>query len=407
MFVIFPISILTQYKFFYITTSFAVFSISILALYRTINVTWLLKKSIGVFVLFAMFYLSCLWSINPDGTVIRCLEISIFLLVFVNSLVWMRYVSYKKVRDLFVFLPFVIAAINVILLTIYGDIRPVNSAMHEEIGSYSNHSAAIMTAILPYIVYMLKFTPKKKILVGLSLVLNVSAILISQSRAAYLVMIISLILMGVLYNKGVKHTSIALGRYLLLLMGIMFITYCTTPDLLMESINRIASTKLYLTGELVRGETVDYERLLMYREGLNAIRENPFWGIGFGSLKEYMEEKHGYGKISHNILITIWAGSGILAVLIFFRLVYKVLQNLFTAYKTEKRSNPEKSYYYLASAISMVAMLIHGMFRSQLALPFFYFPLAMGVMLDKKAFLMIPAPKVQELNSVSGTSNAI
>lgn len=146
------------------------------------------------------------------------------------------------------------------------------------------------------------------------------ALIFTQSRASFIGFAVSIL--GLLFFSGRKGLSV-LGVMLVLLIWMV-------PEILPEKV----TTRFELTFlEEAQGnealeeqlETSAASRIRIWKESLDLIADHPL-GVGFAQFKHFIGYygTHG-GRDSHNFYILTWAELGIVGLLIFLALLWRIL----------------------------------------------------------------------------------
>ncbi len=271
---------------------------------------------------------------------------------------------------------FSVAIFFLYMMFLFGSVRSTSYVMTGEFGSFSNVGSALLVVTVPYVMHRVIYS-RKKIWSLFFLVSTLLLILMSTSRGAFIFG--GLALFGtLLYSRGRLSRSAFKG--LLIGLVIIGITGFLIGALGLQGsiewlFERILSSNLYenvIEGK-VRSHEADYLRSLMYIDGIEIVKSNPVLGIGYGTFYKYMEKMHGYGVISHNLIITAWSEIGLHGLLAFILLTYLPLKRIFSANSALNRIG---GYYYSSYgaflSIGFLVVMLHGMFRPQFDNPFFW-----------------------------------
>ena len=396
---------LTQYKLLYIYTVFVFYILTILSFYYSKGFLYVLKKNILIVGLFASFYLSAIWGVRNMGVIRASGIVTIYLIVyFIFCFVAANYTS-KEIGRVYKFLPIFLFILNIFLIYKFQNIRIETTQISEFLQSYSqgtaklmdakeakdvlrsfpNHMVALVEVCIPFLLYFVKFQ-RRKVFIYMTLTLTLFNILISQSRSAYIIFVIAVVLTALLYSRSIfKSIKNVCSVFLIMVVIIAILLYIPqTNKLINIAWHRFISFPKNIQIFMEEGQSTTGQRMEMYQTGFRIIREHPILGIGYGNFKLYMEKIYGTGIISHNVIITVWTSAGIIGLTLFLCIIFKAFKNLWRRYKFYYKSDPEKAYWFLANWIALFILLIHGQTRPLLVNPIFYLPLAVGLM-DEEA----------------------
>ena len=196
---------------------------------------------------------------------------------------------------------------------------------------------------------------------------NVGALLLTMSRAAFL----SLIVLIVVFARRLR-----LDRRLIVVGVVAGALLASMPTSFFQ---RLAE-KSAQSGS---------GRLYIWRVGLEMVKHNPILGIGFGNFlvvykdyAGYAQHFMGYRLAPHNLYLEIWTELGILGVLLFFMAIRAQVKVISGAAK-----NHAISVWLVASEAAFWAILVYGFFMGLLWDKTFWLSgifLAFAVMLQKE-----------------------
>ncbi len=392
---------LTQYKFFFIYTAFVFYNLLILSFYYRKALFYTVKNNVLMIGLFASFYVSSVWSINRGEVLWSSFVVTIYLLVYMIFCFIVVNYTHKDIEGIYMFIPVFLFVLNVVLIYKYGNIRVETVQVNEFIisrggeatdligiervrdvlRSFPNHMVALVEVCIPFLLYFIKFQ-RRKLFLYMILALALFDVFISQSLSAYAVLIIVLVMTSLMYSRN-AFRFIKYMFAMLLVVGIIFSVLLAIPRT-----NRFINITWYRLARfsdnvqtfVEGGEEEAGNRIKMYKTGFKIIRKHPVLGVGFDNFGAYMQKIYGFEVISHNVIFTVWTGSGIIGLILFLSIIFKAFKNLWRKHKHYYRSNPELSYWFLANWIALLLLLIHGQTRPLLNNPVFYLPLAVGLM---------------------------
>lgn len=139
----------------------------------------------------------------------------------------------------------------------------------------------------------------------------------------------------------------------------------------------------------------DYRRALIYAQGFKVIAEEPVTGIGYGALTRHLEELHGRGIISHNLIITAWGEMGIPGLVALFWLVGAVFMGL-GKYRKKGVGLTSDKFLAAATLCALIVVFIHAQFRPLFSNPMFPVLLAQAYTMIKLAKRTSSAAVIQK-----------
>lgn len=192
-------------------------------------------------------------------------------------------------------------------------------------------------------------TSRGRLLGCLSTVTVVTCLVLTWSRAAWLAVVLSLVLMGLINNRNTFKVLLAAG------FAVPFLPFVLPASV----VRRFASI-----GDLA--DSSSYYRVYTWRGSLRAVKDYFWGGAGYG-LSVYSEiyPEYAYAGIeaaehSHNLFVQILFGLGIFGLVIFLAVLFLYAQKNFEYF----RNSQDKTVKLMASAAfcAVVGALVVGMF---------------------------------------------
>jgi O-antigen ligase len=180
-----------------------------------------------------------------------------------------------------------------------------------------------------------------------ALALTVFALLLTMSRAAF----VALIVLIVIFARSLRldRRLWAVGLLAAVLLAAMPATF----------FHRLAEA----------GSTGGAGRLDIWRVGLEMARHHPFLGVGLGNFPVVYKEYAGYApnfqgflRYAHNVYLDLWTELGILGVVLFFIAVRTQLKIVGRAMKNTRRPK----IWAVACEAAFCAILVYAFFMSLL-----------------------------------------
>lgn len=371
LYILYPFSILTKVKIYYLFTLFILYCIIIISMSTGLKQLFDSISSIrNVIYLYSLFFASSLWSLYPLNTLksIFFSTYTIGLLIIISY--YFKQSGQKRIIDFYHILQcvtFSLLSAAIVLLYLYGSVRLSSAAAAgaEVIDSFSNTSAAIVEICLIYFIYFFKYDRKIPALLGICGALFI--IIVSQSRGAYLITtIIFLIFIPLIMRKTIVSRILLVFKSTLFLIVLLWAVLSISPSLkhnVFNTFDRIKLTDLgFMSQSIERGDK-DYGRKLQYIIALEIIKNNPILGIGYNSFQKYTYEKYNIVIVSHNIFLKIIVASGVIGLVLFIIIILKAYIISWRLKNYYLYVDRKKSEFYLTTNFALLAMLVHAQFR--------------------------------------------
>jgi O-antigen ligase len=344
-----------------------------------------MSRALPVVLFFAQMLISSLWAERVRESLWKASLTYIFLWVFVVSFIQFSRMRYEYIRYLTLIFPYFVLIVNIIIYVKYGSVRSYESSMKDVVGSFSNIGPAHVLLLIPFNIYYLYFERRHKLAAILSFGVSLIVILISESRGAYLMLLLVIALTIWFYEQRLFQKMAFAFRVwvpILLLCTCFLFAYgygrTVTPVLDRFSRSQLLSPSVYDDPE--RNEA-DFGRVVQYTEAINAIIREPLTGIGFNGIFYEIERKYGVGKISHNMISTAWAEMGMVGLVLLGIIVINSVKFANRARRLNRRSDRVRYGFASAVMVALLVGLIHGQFRPQLSNAIFYVVLGLALSL--------------------------
>ncbi|MCS3700522.1 hypothetical protein GGQ20_001839 [Salinibacter ruber] len=330
-----------------------------------------IKSSWYVYLFFLAPFVSTLYSIDSSGTVYYSSLLLGFYFIYLTAHGSSQRIGCEWIYDLSLYIQITTAILFLYIVLTYGSVRPSSYDMRQVVGPISNQAAAISVLGIPYLLQYRESKVKK--IFGLILV--VAIVVLSESRAAYMLSFIS-IPMTLFYRRKSSIKKVA-----------SFILYALSGILLLYAIYVLTNRRVVLSvinrfNELLNPISTSIGdknmRLLMFFTGIDIVTLKPITGVGYYMIRKYMEQLYGNGIISHNILVSVWSEMGLFGLISFLIMVYKTWQNNQKIIKKSLRYGRDNLYRIgSANKVAFILAMSHAMVRPQLMNPMVYVILAL------------------------------
>ncbi len=285
------------------------------------------------------------------------------------------------------------------VVAVFGSLRPEGSQMAGVVGSFSNHASAIALLSLPYLFWARKYGLISKMIGNLAIVASVIVAVLSLSRAAFVILFMIVILTPFVLSRGAGSGILKAALICFSVLFLNLVSYLVWGEnsLIAQLVTRFQESQV-LSGGVIQPskDLYDYARAAMYFEGYKMTLD--YWplGSGIGGLSAYMEERLGFGLVSHNILITAAGELGIVGAVSYPLIFLGISLRLWALRrcKMEILSDLGK-----ISFVFLFSFLVYSLVR-----PFdgvYIFPILMGLVLQ------IPGEKCQKRGPVRRLSHGV
>ncbi len=209
----------------------------------------------------------------------------------------------------------------------------------------SNYLATFYDIIVPLTLgYFLTIDSfKAKIFSGLSLLIMMSAEILTLSRGGILSLTIAIIFF---LSRVIKpRTFLPILGALILVIGIILLNPLTY--VLIQGLMTVDNSFSYFT------------RVNFYKDVVNMFLRNPIYGVGLGNLGFHSTFVLKTQESAHNIVLGMLGETGIIGAIFFFTFLGKIILELFKNYIIEKNDSLKILKWALIS--SFVGALTHSM----------------------------------------------
>jgi len=360
------------YKIWYIVTAFSLFTAGIFVLLGILNTDKLFRSTCCILIYFGYLLLSSFWSISPGQTVKFFFIDSIEIVVFILFYILVLNISLAALTKMFIYLVF--PGFFSAVLFYYLDPNSIR------IGS---RSLTILPMALPF-VWMYYFTSmnRDRYVALFSGVTIIALLFISMSRTPLAVGVVLTILSIGVFGK-------LCSRYIIkiLSVGLAFLSsflilwqFETTRFALIKTYVRIFHRDFYGGTTHIAAETVDKGRELISRGISEIVFTNQPFGMGYMNFPVWSGDVLGKSKSLHNIYWAWWIEGGVSLVLIvgfiFTCYFYSLLKCIVYSTDIFYRN------FCFATIISMVGVLLYGLYHQIHQVPTMYMLLGVGFALS-------------------------
>lgn len=383
LFALYPVFILFWYKGYFITISLLISAALILDIISSPGKVWFDKTPIVCYFFFLLPLITTIWSKYPDETLwrgtISIANIGIFYLFHRTS-------KKNRRQTISQLAPLIIFTISVTFLIIYieyGTVRATSREMKELVGSIANAGTAMALPCLPYLVA--PGIVKNSTIRMSGIIACIFTVLLSQSRGAFLLLILLIPLLTIYYPASLRYRLNQLIKFFVVSSLTIWVAHIQMDSyhLFQSTKDRFSTSQILdlatnLTPDKQRG---DYGRAIIITEGISAIKEHPLLGIGYGGMSKFIEERQGHGRVSHNIIITAWGEMGVIGLISLIWLFFILYFHLYK-YIKDKSELLEDRMLACATLTSLTIIFLHAQLR-----PFFSNPVVPIILAQAYSFI--------------------
>ncbi|TAN41330.1 MAG: O-antigen ligase family protein [Nitrospirae bacterium] len=223
-------------------------------------------------------------------------------------------------------------------------------------------------------------TKKERFLMPVLFLVNIFAVVLSYSRAAFLVFFVMMVFLIVQYSKKLNARVVGFAVMTFILAGLIFIA--VLPDKYLEHQKTVVRTEDPSIGRRASYLYVAWD----------ILQKDPLLGVGPGAFRDVFAESE-YAlqfaqgrqdekvlrRFAHNSYVEIVAGTGVLGLAIFLAIVFKSSSNFGAAARRLNKLNLENlASIVTAYRISQATIMIYFFFVSNVYHKYLWIPLALS-----------------------------
>ena len=313
---------------------------AIIFILNTIKNKWKIKLTSDRFfspymLLFSGFcLLSTIWADSHSYALdmgIRMVEITIIMFVLYGC--FSTELSINPLLKMIMFSGYAISIYVILFVGIRGIMTLVINSNRITIYQIDTLNANSIGSLAAYSIlinfYFLLYVDKKIKLYDLLAIPGFLSLVASQSRKAFLICFLGILVLLILYNFHISKGKKAVFS-IIKLFCILFITVFVLDKLLMlPMFNLIRERFISMFNGLLGGDSDISGRIRYLNIGLDVFRRNPIIGVGADNARLYNYSLTGYDVYLHNNYIELLANLGIIGFLLYYSVFVFVLYNLF------------------------------------------------------------------------------
>ena len=215
-----------------------------------------------------------------------------------------------------------------------------------------NHFAGYLELIMPLAAVMVFNRKGNRTILSASLVIMITAFILTQSRGAWVSLLVSLSVMGFIFMRNTVLNKKAVIIFLLVLIALFSLVYFAR-DVIFHRMDTVS--------EIAHGKEASVEsRLQMWQGALRLVREDPVVGTGIGTFiwafPRYRPEGfYALANFTHNDYLNMASEMGIAAPFLMIWIFAIIIKAGFL------KKNNELNPYAFGCAIGMLSLSIHGL----------------------------------------------
>ncbi|GMW06405.1 MAG: hypothetical protein AMXMBFR8_12020 [Nevskiales bacterium] len=368
------LAIVTQYRWYFLCVAAVV--IAGIAREWWTFVSWRSSRRLIIPQLLFLLALSmsAWWAFDPMVTLTGLGLPLVFTLLFWSVAGWAQEQPLLRQTTPLLVMVWAIGAVYAYVFLRFGTLKPIDEEVASTFGAGSNAGAMHLVAAAPLLLWRARVGQDS--LSWLTVALAAALIIVSGTRAAFLVAPLVTAAALVMFNASRKFRLTAMLRAALIVAGASALAAATPAGQTTIGRLEISATILLDSGSLLDPREADYERALTYVEGLRAFQEHPYTGIGYQNMRVWLDDRYGVNSSSHNLVVTLLAEAGWPATVAFGALIFSFFSTLRRGCLIDPRRQARE--YYVAVAIAMTGVLLLSMFHQLLDFQMFYFLLGIA-----------------------------
>lgn len=329
------LNMVTWGRYAFLAISFAIFLISSSKYCGGVKFT---VKPFHVFLFIFACYcaLTALWSQAPQRAITKATTLFYILISF--SLIYCHFQKYNSITTLLVILKWSGYFLVFFTFMAFGFEGILKAAEAERLGSaFTNTNTIAMAAAIACVIQIWELIEKGISLNALFLIPPIMIVAATQSRKAFLIIIIGLFV--IVFLKNIDNKKF----YMTVLKFIISMVIFISAFLLLSKIPIFAglTERIYTMIEGFKGgKDADHStliRLKMIEIGMIEFKKHPVLGIGMDNILIIIKAKLGTKSYSHNNFVDLLSGGGIIGFIIYYAMYIYFLYNLFKYRNIDKR----------------------------------------------------------------------
>jgi hypothetical protein len=355
----------------------------------------IVRDMVPVLVWYAYLTLSALWSPSPSTTLYLVFGVILNPFVFAISYAWAKSTSRWALAGFFEY------QVLLILPIIVWDVVHIGELYDESLGAVRTGFASTCLTALPFLVWRVRNRANFKS-IGV-LLAALGFVLTGDSRASLLIMPVLLIgACFVIQAPAQRSTrSIAAAVMVGAFLVAVAVSVPAVRGSFMESLGRFspAETRLSISPSIIdevsgpQSGQVDIERRLQLFVAMQSFLQHPIIGAGYQSTYAIIRDQFGREIAAHGLPSTLLGETGLLGTAIFFWMIARFFRRI-NVHQSYALSEQERGFFGTCK-LTMLAMLLFGLFHQSDQSPILFVLLAWGYALPSTREALSRSPRIE------------
>ena len=294
--------------------------------------------------------LTAIWAQTPKLAIYKATTIFRSLLCF--SIIYSHFKKYGSTSILFSTMKWSGYAVALYTISVYGVEKVLKAVEAERLGSdFTNINTIGMVVAVTCVIQIWEIIERKASFDVFLLIPSVIIVAATQSRKAFIIIIVGTVGMILLKNMDNKKFYITIIK---LAIGILFLvimfTFLSKLSIFEGATNRLNSMFAGFKNTK-EADSSTLTRLKMIEIGMSEFKNHPILGIGMNNILPIIKLQLGTNSYSHNNYVDLLAGGGLIGFVLYYYMYIYILFNLF------KYRNKNKSIFRI-SIVLIFAMLV-------------------------------------------------
>lgn len=283
-----------------------------------------------ILLLFSLYtLLTVLWSLDPQRTLTSASTMFSILVCF-----FMLYLTYiNNPNGSFILISSIVASsyiVAVYSLFSYGvnDVMLATHSMRLD-NEYSNINAIAMFLAIGFICDVFLLLKRGFKLYSLMSLVSVVVLAAAQSRKAIVMILLGILALLVMNNKGKKNISVRILRALFIVLAFIVSVYFISLLPIFSGVNERIESFLNLFSGAGKADHSSIVRNKMVQIGLEEWVHHPVFGIGIDATHIILFQRINLDKYLHNNYVELLCGSGVVGFLIYYSMyIYLLIKTI-------------------------------------------------------------------------------
>ena len=283
-----------------------------------------------ILLLFSLYtLLTVLWSLDPQRTLTSALTLfSIFVCFFMLYLTFIN-----NPNGSFILISSIVAAsyfVAVYSLFFYGfnNVMMATHSMRLD-NEYSNINAIAMFLAIGFICDVFLLLKRGFKIYSLMSLVSVVVLAAAQSRKAIIMILLGVLALLVMNNKGKKNISVRILRVLFIVLAFIVSVYFISLLPIFSGVNERIESFLNLFSGEGQADNSSIVRNKMVQIGLEEWVHHPIFGVGIDATHVILFQRISLDKYLHNNYVELLCGGGVVGFLIYYSMyIYLLIKTI-------------------------------------------------------------------------------